>query len=300
MPPPHDPSRRRLLEMATAVVVGTVTGLNADSVIHEQSELSLTRVEIAPRDWPMPLNGLTIGFLTDLHRSTTVSRELIDRAVALVLDQHPDLVVLGGDYVSFGERAYVDSVAESLSRLRAPHGVFAVLGNHDDDKYVPGALVKTGIEVLKDQRTRITVDGQSVDLVGVRYWTRRLEEVAPLVDQRQPVRLLLAHDPRRLREAAALGFPLVLSGHTHGGQVVLPALGAIAARKFPIAAGLTSQDDTQLFVSRGVGDRVRPSPLPLPARSGAGDVAGGGWREGRQPAVGRLPQLLGFRLTAEG
>ena len=118
---------------------------------------------------------------------------------------------------------------------------------------MPGALVKTGIEVLKDQRTRITVDGQAVDLVGVRYWTRRLEEVAPLVDQRQPVRLLLAHDPRRLREAAALGFPLVLSGHTHGGQVVLPALGAIAARKFPIAAGLTSQDDTQLFVSRGVG-----------------------------------------------
>jgi predicted MPP superfamily phosphohydrolase len=250
---PRDPTRRRLLEVATAVVVGTVTGLNADSVIHEQSILTLTRQEIALGAWPQALDGLTIGFLTDLHRSTTVSRELIERAVDLVLAQRPDLVVLGGDYISFAERTYVDSVAESLARLRAPHGVFGVLGNHDDDRYVPAALSKSGIEVLRDERTRLTIAGQALDLVGVRYWTRRVEEIESLLDGRQPVRLLLAHDPRRLREAAELQFPLVLSGHTHGGQIVLPGLGAVAARKFPIAWGLTSQDDTQLFVSRGVG-----------------------------------------------
>jgi predicted MPP superfamily phosphohydrolase len=155
--------------------------------------------------------------------------------------------------VSFGERAYVDSVADSLARLRASHGVFAVLGNHDDDRYVPAALEQSGIQVLKDERRRITIKGEAVDLVGVRYWTRRAEDISSLVDRRQPTRLLLAHDPRRLREAASLGFPLVLSGHTHGGQVVLPGLGPVAARKFPIASGLTEQDGTQLFVSRGVG-----------------------------------------------
>ncbi len=254
----HDPSRRRVLELATAVVVGTLTGLNADTVIHEQSDLGITRQPVGLGDWPLALDGLTVGFLTDIHRSSTVSRALVDRAVESMLSLRPDLVVLGGDYVSFAERTYVDSVAESLARLRAPHGVFAVLGNHDDDRFVPAALTRAGIQVLKDDRTRLTVSGQALDLVGVRYWTRRLDEIAPLVDRTQPARLLLAHDPRRLREAVALGFPLVLAGHTHGGQVVLPGLGAVAARKFPAASGLVSQDGTQLFVSRGVGTVYLP------------------------------------------
>jgi predicted MPP superfamily phosphohydrolase len=253
-----DPTRRRVLRAATAVVVGTFTGLTADAVVHEQSALDTTRQLIDLDPWPRALDGLTIGFLTDFHRSSTVPRALIDRAVDTVLSLRPDLIVLGGDYVSFGERQYVGSVAESIARLRAPGGVFAVLGNHDDERHVPAALTRAGAEVLKDARTRITVSGQALDLVGVKYWTRRLEDIAPLVDRSQPARILLAHDPRRLREAAELGFPLVLSGHTHGGQVVLPGLGAIAARKFPVASGLAARERTRLFVSRGIGTVYLP------------------------------------------
>ena len=247
-----------MLRAATAVVVGTFTGLNADVVIHEQSALSTTRQLIDLDPWPRALDGLTIGFLSDFHRSSTVPRALIDRAVDTVLSLRPDLIVLGGDYVSFGDRQYVGSVAESIARLHAPGGVFAVLGNHDDERHVPAALTRAGAEVLKDARTRITVSGQALDLVGVKYWTRRIEDVAPLVDRSQPARILLAHDPRRLREAAELGFPLVLSGHTHGGQVVLPGLGAVAARKFPVASGLASRERTKLFVSRGIGTVYLP------------------------------------------
>ena len=65
--------------------------------------------------------------------------------------------------------------------------------------------------------------------------------------------ILLAHDPRRLSEAAALNIPLVLSGHTHGGQVVLPLAGPVAARKFPVIAGIGRRDRTTMFVSRGIG-----------------------------------------------
>jgi predicted MPP superfamily phosphohydrolase len=76
--------------------------------------------------------------------------------------------------------------------------------------------------------------------------------------------VLLAHDPRRLNEAAALDIPLVLSGHTHGGQVVLPGLGAVAAQKFPIVAGLGRLRQTVMFVSRGIGTVYVPVRLNCP------------------------------------
>ena len=76
--------------------------------------------------------------------------------------------------------------------------------------------------------------------------------------------ILLAHDPRRLTEAAALGIPLVLSGHTHGGQVVLPLVGAIAAQKFPVVAGIGRRDRTTMFVSRGVGNVYVPVRINCP------------------------------------
>jgi predicted MPP superfamily phosphohydrolase len=76
--------------------------------------------------------------------------------------------------------------------------------------------------------------------------------------------LLLAHDPRRLVEAAALDVQLVLSGHTHGGQVLVPGIGAIAGRKFPVLAGSATRDNTSIFVSRGVGTVYFPVRINCP------------------------------------
>jgi hypothetical protein len=76
--------------------------------------------------------------------------------------------------------------------------------------------------------------------------------------------IMLAHDPRRLTEATALGVPLVLSGHTHGGQVVLPGLGAVAAQKFPVVAGIGRRERTTMFVSRGVGTVYVPVRINCP------------------------------------
>jgi len=76
--------------------------------------------------------------------------------------------------------------------------------------------------------------------------------------------LLLAHDPRRLAEAASLDVQLVLSGHTHGGQVIIPGLGAVAGRKFPVLAGYAMRDNTALFVSRGVGTVYVPLRINCP------------------------------------
>jgi predicted MPP superfamily phosphohydrolase len=101
-------------------------------------------------------------------------------------------------------------------------------------------------------------------LIGVRFWTKRQSDVAGLLKGAEGLPVLLAHDPRRLTEAALLGIPLVLSGHTHGGQVVLPGIGAVAAQKFPVVAGLARQRDTTVFVSRGVGTVYVPVRINCP------------------------------------
>ena len=97
-----------------------------------------------------------------------------------------------------------------------------------------------------------------------RYWTQRSRDIARLTRGAQGTVILLAHDPRRLREAAALDVPLVLSGHTHGGQVVLPGIGAIAARKFPVVAGIGRSENTSIYVSRGVGTVYVPYRFNCP------------------------------------
>ena len=129
---------------------------------------------------------------------------------------------------------------------------------------MPAALAARGFEVLADARTRIEVLGEALEFVGLRFWTRGASEVVRLLSGATSPVILLAHDPRRLIEAAALDVPVILSGHTHGGQVILPGLGAIAARKFPIASGILRRDNTTLFVSRGVGTVYLPFRLNCP------------------------------------
>jgi predicted MPP superfamily phosphohydrolase len=103
-----------------------------------------------------------------------------------------------------------------------------------------------------------------VDLLGLRFWTRKPSDVAWVARDAGGFRILLAHDPRRINEAAAMGIPLVLSGHTHGGQVVLPGVGPVASRKFPIPAGIKQQGQTTLFVSPGIGTVYLPVRINCP------------------------------------
>jgi hypothetical protein len=158
----------------------------------------------------------------------------------------------------------VGPVADALGPLSAPQGIFAILGNHDDDRDMPAALSAKGFTVLRDARTRLTVRGETLDIAGVRFWTRRLTDIGRVLRGAAPTVMLLAHTPKRLVEAAAFAVPLMLSGHTHGGQIVLPGLGAIAAREFPVVAGTGKRESTTVFVSRGVGTVYLPIRINCP------------------------------------
>jgi uncharacterized protein len=257
-------TRRTVLTALAATAASAIGGAGVYGFVHGRHELEITRASLPVAGLPEPLEGLRIGLLTDLHRSRLVPHDDVARAVAALMNERPDLIVLGGDYVTWGDRRYVQPSADALAPLSARYGVFAILGNHDDDHDMPAALARHGVQVLKDARTRLTVHGEIVDLLGIRFWTKRGSDIAGLMKGATGTPILLAHDPRRLTEAAALGIPLVLSGHTHGGQVVLPILGAVAAQKFPVVAGTGTRGKTTLFVSRGVGTIYVPVRINCP------------------------------------
>lgn len=257
-------NRRTAIKGLLATGIGAVTGVGTYGAAYERHRIGVTDVSLPVSGLAPALDGLRIGFLTDIHHSRMVPAEDVSLAVQLILAQKPDLIVLGGDYVTSGDRAFVQPVAELLAPLTAPHGVFAILGNHDDDYNMPAALAAQHVEVLKDARTVRDIRGERLELAGVRFWTRRPEDIAGVLRDTTDTVILLAHDPRRLTEATALDVPAVISGHTHGGQVVLPGLGAVTRRRFPVVAGLGFQEDTSLFVSRGVGTVYVPVRINCP------------------------------------
>lgn len=257
-------SRRAVLQGLFATGLSAATGTAAYGFFYGRRELGVTRETVSVAGLPPAIAGLRIGLLTDVHRSRWVSHEDVAHAVDVLMLERPDVIVLGGDYVTWADRQYMEPAAEALAPLAAPLGVFAILGNHDDDHRMPAALADRKIQVLKDARTRVTVRGEALELVGIRFWTRRTSEIASLIRGAEGPVVLLSHDPRRLTDAAALDIPLVLSGHTHGGQVVLPGAGAIAAQKFPVVAGIGRRDRTTMFVSRGLGTVYVPVRINCP------------------------------------
>jgi len=258
-------SRRRLLHSVAMTGISLGTGTLVYGALYERHRLTLARHTVTLTACPPTLDGLTIGLITDIHHSASLSTDAIDAAVALLQRESPDIVMLGGDYVSFGDRRFLEPALEHLAPLtRAPHGTFAVLGNHDDERDTASAMKRAGLTLLRDDRTRLTVRGEALDIAGLRFWTRRTQELAPVLEEAAPLSVLLAHDPRRVMEADRFGIPLVLSGHTHGGQVLLPGVGAVVGRKFPVLSGVATHGHAQVCVSRGLGTVYLPVRVNCP------------------------------------
>lgn len=253
--------------MIAAGSAGLLVGGGIHGYANERHRIGVTHASLGVSGLPDPFLGLRIALLTDLHLSPIVDPADIERAVRMTLAQKPDLIVLGGDYVTWGHEQFVGPVGELLAPLTAPLGVIAILGNHDSDQGggdVTAALERNRFTVLRDARTRVELRGEAIDFIGLRYWTRQPSTIAKLIDAPGKVNVLLAHDPRRIREAAELNIPLVLSGHTHGGQIVLPGIGAWNRGFFPTMQGTLERENSVLFVSRGIGMVYVPVRLNCP------------------------------------
>ena len=212
---------------------------------------------------PPGFDGFRIVHLSDIHHSPFTSGEQIERAVETANRLKPDIIALTGDYISH-DRRYAAPCAELLGRLRARHGVFAVLGNHDhwtDAALITDLFRAEGITVLVNQGMRFERNGEAFWLAGVDDTMVGLEDLSlALAGARESeMKLLLAHNPIILRRAARANVDFVLSGHTHGGQVKFRSEQSASGRqRRRLLRGLGRQGETQIYVTRGVGTVVLP------------------------------------------
>src|SRR5690242_508446 len=125
-------TRRAALKTLAVSGVAAVGGTGLYGYVYGRHQLEVTRATLPVSGLPDTLSGVRIGFITDIHRSGSVSHEDVARAVSALMAEQPDVVVLGGDYVTWGDADYVGPASEALAPLSAPNGVFAILGNHDN------------------------------------------------------------------------------------------------------------------------------------------------------------------------
>ena len=225
--------------------------------------LSIERQEIYLPRLPAKLNGLRVVHLSDLHYGPLVNPRHLERAVKVANDLRPDLIALTGDYIS-QDRMYAAPCAEVVGKLRALHGIYAVLGNHDhwtDAALIADLFRAEGIRVLINEGSRMDLRGESFWLAGVDDTMVGLEDLSLALAgaRHNELKLLLAHNPTILRRAARAGVDLVLSGHTHGGQVTWRSEKSNSGRpRRRMLRGLGRRGNTQIYVTRGLGTVVLP------------------------------------------
>jgi uncharacterized protein len=248
----------------------------------EPASLTVRRVSLQITSWHAEHRDMKIALLTDLHVGAPhMSLENLRRVVERTNGETPDMVLILGDLVIGGKEhkggvvggAFVqpEPIAEELKRLRAPHGVFAVLGNHDwwyDGGRVTAALKDAGIVVLENQSVRIERAGRAFWLVGIAdLWTRQPDIAGTLrqVEGDDPV-LLMTHNPD-IFPGVPSRVSLTVAGHTHGGQVNFPLIGRpVLPSKFGqrYAMGHVVETGRHLFVSGGIGTSIIPVRFRVP------------------------------------
>ena len=218
--------------------------------------------------WPQELNGMRIAMIGDIHTDTHyVNEAKLQRIVDLTNAQHPDLIVLLGDYIHGGrnnsEHVEPEVTARYLKNLQAPLGVYAVLGNHDwwyNGERVRQAFESEGIPILEDEVTELNWHGKSFWLAGLAdLWTRP-QHIGPTIAKVPAGSTIIAltHNPDIFPDLSQ-SVPLLLAAHTHGGQVNIPLIGTpIVPSRFgsKYNAGHIFENNHHLFVTTGIGTSI--------------------------------------------
>jgi predicted MPP superfamily phosphohydrolase len=275
-------TRRRFLQATAAIAATGALALADDSIIREPNRPRLVRVEIPLARLPAQFDGFTIAQLSDFHYDEYFSAVPLRAAIEIVQGLQPDLAVFTGDFVTVPflggvlhtrKRAagVIEPCASLLAQLRPRLGMVAVLGNHDVDSdpiRIIATLQAHGIPVLRNA-------SMPVEQGGARFWLAGVDSVMegkPNLNQTlhgippNELVVLLAHEPDFADKAALHSVDLQLSGHSHGGQIWLPGIGAPwlprFARKYP--RGLYTIGPLTLYTNFGLGTIRLPMRLNCP------------------------------------
>jgi predicted MPP superfamily phosphohydrolase len=267
--------RSTLVDLTDSIPKEELIGTSWDSFWlrvpgNQAFRLELTDWSIERPRLPVPLDGLRILHLTDLHLTPAYADRFFEAMLEQAEGFEADLVAFTGDLIDDG--AMLDRVAPLLSRFRGRLGQFAVLGNHDYRTAPAGsaeALRSAGYTIVEGGWTVVEADGARLAVGGTSAPWGPLPDPADTPEA--DLRILLSHAPDTLGWAARRGVDLMLSGHTHGGQYRLPVVGPVIlpsryGRRFD--CGFFQLGPTLLYVSRGIGAQhpIRVNCAPEIAR----------------------------------
>lgn len=276
--PPSSPGRRRFLGQTALLLSATPFAAAGYGLLYGRLDVEVVRRRIRLARLPEAFEGFQIAQLSDVHIGPFTTADYIRRCVATTNALQPDLIALTGDYISWDQEAEGE-VAHALGGLHAPHGVFACLGNHEEEGHteetITGLFAAAGIRVLRQERASIQLRGETLGLAGIdcprgstvalyrRDLLRRLEGLA----MPATANILLSHYPDVFDRAAETGFDLMLAGHTHGGQLSLDFISRglnLSRYLYRYNSGWYEKHGAQLYVNRGIG--TTGVPIRLGAR----------------------------------
>ena len=247
--------------LASALLVALLVGY----MFAEPYWLKVTRMDFADPDVPPPFDGTRVVFISDIHHGSHFSTERVARLVEKVNALNPDIILLGGDYVHQDPK-YIFPCFEELARLRATMGKFGVAGNHDHWESIEltrEAMARAGIVALDNRAVWIERGSQRIRIGGVGDLWEDAADADPTIGDagQDDFVILLSHNPDYAERIAHHKIDLVLSGHTHGGQVTFFGLWAAAvpsAYGQKYRSGMVDTGYTKVLTSNGVGTITPP------------------------------------------
>jgi uncharacterized protein len=263
-------SRRAFLAATAAFTPQLFTvGLTAIA-LRQLEQFRVRRMTIGIRGLPAALDGVTIAHVSDMHAGRFTRSSILREMTSAVNDLRSELILVTGDLINGALHELPEGI-EAIRRLDARSGVFMIEGNHDlfqGREAFESRVKASGIPLLANETQQLTVRDHPVQLLGQRWggpaFRRRegnddttiaasFEELLPLRDP-EAFPILLAHHPHAFDPAAAAQIPLTLSGHTHGGQLMLNAETGFGPLMFRYWSGHYTKGDSHLIVSNGVGN----------------------------------------------